>query len=714
MKKKLLCSVCAAGICAGMQIAAAEYLVKPGMDLENLNQKVQPGDTVILAGGKHVGVIKPAVSGMPGKPITYRGAKGAKLFCDSDAPIQLHKLSHITVENLDVTAGHDKSWFEQRDCKYITVRKCNFTDASGVWAPFSVNGAEFCRYEDIVADGCIKKPEAMNGKSGFTGANLMDFQNTRFSVFERITTRRGGHTPFVQWYTNSNNVIRDCMFDSRWARNFEFFNANGMLIERCVVVNAYHGASSADTGGKLFIHNSIFRRNLIIRNADLPIVANSYTYGNMPPFSIRDSRVYFNTWSENGGGGFSFNDAWKGDRLVLNNVFKNNIWSRNNPGGDPVGVVVRGKLSGKENQFRGNIFFGRKPGDPVIQYGGNYLTLEQAAAADPDMFQGNYDMDPLFMNPEKDRFHLQGDSPARDKGEALTVTRSAGKGKVVEVADARYFYDGFGIPGEKGDVIFVGRQEARVTARNIESNTLTLDRDLIWEANTAVNLPFTGSAPDPGAYEVGMASGPVMKGERVGRIPSDYKCDYEPEHIKEWSAWWFAGRQGPSAMALDLTEPAARGRGSVKVLYVYRHEKYSDRVLAVGKNDELPARPSYLSTFISPANWDVTAYPYAKFFYRIPKDVPVGLTVRFFGKAGRPDRIYLGGSPAYHAGKFPKLDAYSLVDDGQWHELTVDLRKALQFAPDTVIIKDFGFRTEGNGKPGQCFWFDEFEILPAK
>ncbi|MBQ4337566.1 MAG: right-handed parallel beta-helix repeat-containing protein [Lentisphaeria bacterium] len=714
MKKTLLHSVCAIGVCAGMQLAAAEYRVSAGMDLEEVNQKVQPGDTVILSKGRHVGQIKPRRSGEPGKPIVYRGEAGALLYNDKVSVIELHNLAYITLENLAVTAGPGKAWFDQVNCKYITVRKCSFTDASGLWAPFKVNGAEFCRYEDILADGCIKAPEALDGRSGFTGANLMDIHKAQKCVFERIHTMRGGHTPFVQWYTCSDNVIRDCMFDSRWARNFEFFNAKGMLIERCIIVNAYHGASSADTGAKLFIHDSIFRRNLIVRNADTPLVANGYTYPGMPPFCIRDSRLYFNTWSENGGGGFSVNDPTRNGERVLNNVFKNNIWSRNNPGGDPVGMIIGRSVRDEENQFRGNVFFGRKAGDAVIQCGRDFLSLDAAAKLRPAMFQGNKEMDPLFTDPEKDVFTLREDSPARDQGAALTFTRSAGKGRVVEVADARYFYDGFGIPGEQGDEIRIGSASARVVARDVAANTLTVDRDLTWAANEAVNLPFSGSSPDPGAYEFGMASGPVMKGERVGTVPSDYKCDYEPEHIKEWAAWWFAGRQGPSAMALDLKEPAAKGKGSAKVVYVYRHPKFSDRVLAVGKSDELPALPSNLSCFISPANWDVTQYPFVRFYYRIPKDVPVGLNVRFFPKAGRPERVYLGGSPTYSHSSAPAVNAYSLIDDGQWHEITVDLRKALQFAPDTVIVKDFGFRTAGNGKPGQCFWFDEFEILPEK
>jgi hypothetical protein len=94
----------------------------------------------------------------------------------------------------------------------------------------------------------------------------------------------------------------------------------------------------------------------------------------------------------------------------------------------------------------------------------------------------------------------------------------------MRVADARYFYDGFGIPGEQGDLIWVGaaREPARVVARDIEQNTLTLDRNLTWEADEPVTLPYAGDAPDHGAYERGAGEGwhiePVIPG---GHAPAD-------------------------------------------------------------------------------------------------------------------------------------------------------------------------------------------------
>ena len=60
MKKTLLHSVCAIGVCAGMQLAAAEYRVSAGMDLEEVNQKVRPGDILGAVAGE---------TGIPGKLI---------------------------------------------------------------------------------------------------------------------------------------------------------------------------------------------------------------------------------------------------------------------------------------------------------------------------------------------------------------------------------------------------------------------------------------------------------------------------------------------------------------------------------------------------------------------------------------------------------------------------------------------------------------------
>ena len=95
-----------------------------------------------------------------------------------------------------------------------------------------------------------------------------------------------------------------------------------------------------------------------------------------------------------------------------------------------------------------------------------------------------------------------------DAGAFLTKTVGAGSGTVLAVADARYFFDGFGMTDENsqpvlGDLIQLDgdTKTAQVVAINYATNTLTLDQALTWTDGKGVALRYSGSRPDVGAYE---------------------------------------------------------------------------------------------------------------------------------------------------------------------------------------------------------------------
>jgi hypothetical protein len=73
----------------------------------------------------------------------------------------------------------------------------------------------------------------------------------------------------------------------------------------------------------------------------------------------------------------------------------------------------------------------------------------------------------------------------------------------MQVDNAGYFYDGFDIPGEVGDLIQLSgqTQTARIVEIDYATNTLTLDRALTWMAGQGVSLAYSGNAPDIGASE---------------------------------------------------------------------------------------------------------------------------------------------------------------------------------------------------------------------
>lgn len=104
----------------------------------------------------------------------------------------------------------------------------------------------------------------------------------------------------------------------------------------------------------------------------------------------------------------------------------------------------------------------------------------------------------------KYNFSLSADSPAVDAGGPLTRTVSSGSGTRIQLEDARYFYDGFGIT--EGDRIQIGSAIVRITDVDYGEMTIKIDRSITWSNGDWVNLPYRGSAPDIGAAESGFAA----------------------------------------------------------------------------------------------------------------------------------------------------------------------------------------------------------------
>jgi hypothetical protein len=113
--------------------------------------------------------------------------------------------------------------------------------------------------------------------------------------------------------------------------------------------------------------------------------------------------------------------------------------------------------------------------------------------------------DPGFVDEAKPDLHLKSGSRMIDRAGPLTVTRSAGSGTTLTVADIFWFSDGMTIPGEAGDEIqMIGTNEsARILHIDYAARTLMLDHALSWQSGQGVALKFTGAAPDFGAVEFG-------------------------------------------------------------------------------------------------------------------------------------------------------------------------------------------------------------------
>lgn len=728
---RLPCNVCLMILLFSRMAFAATYFLssdgrddnpgtteRPWRTLAKANAMLQPGDTVILADGEYEGVIEPVRSGRDGATISYRAqsAHGAVVAGGRSSDgistcVRLKNRGHIVVDGLKLLPKRG-GWMQLDSAKHCVIRNCHMERATEVYTPIYCRDCHYNRYEKLACWRSIH----IRG-DGHVYGDLWMNSGCSHNVFERIHISRAGHRPFGLWFDCDHNVVRQCTFDCRWGRNFECFSTPRLLMEACVITNGFEGSGSADGRAKLFVVDSIFRRNVIYRNYYGPLVINSYKYGRDTPWAMKHSRLYHNTWYRNHEYGFEMVDYGEKpqEHMVAGNVFQNNIFAGNDPGGDGLALLLYSNIA-DDNFFRHNLLFGSEPGDKTVRYDwafpnatawpGLAMTAEESNRQKPAQFAGNIDADPLFADPDSDDYQLQADSVGIDAGKPLATAGASGSGREMPVDDARPFYDGFGIPGERGDLVYIGpeKNEAVVTKADITANVLTLDRELSWNTGDGVSLPYVGDAPDLGAYEFGAEDAPwyvapsIPGGLRVETMETATEpvvvIDFEPENREQWFYYWSFTRQRNTASQLE-TSTAASGKHSIRV--------YAEKDGAT------------MSCHMRPRWWDIDRFPIVKFSYRIPQGVPVGVCVDAFRstKVGR-GAVCIGGSPACKSGGVPNLKQLSLKDDGQWHEAEFDVRLIREIFPNVKLVQTFRFYTNANGKKGDEFWFDNVRIMPRR
>jgi hypothetical protein len=98
-------------------------------------------------------------------------------------------------------------------------------------------------------------------------------------------------------------------------------------------------------------------------------------------------------------------------------------------------------------------------------------------------------------------FTLIPDAAVIDRGLFLTKARVAGAGTAIPVENARLFCDGYDIvDGDRIQIESTG-EIAKIISIDYNNNVLTIDRSLNWRAGDGISLPYSGSAPDMGAFE---------------------------------------------------------------------------------------------------------------------------------------------------------------------------------------------------------------------
>jgi hypothetical protein len=746
----------------------------PWKSLDKANRTLKSGDTVILRAGSYAGIISPAFSGeSTAKAITYRSENrhGAVLTGQAGATyiLNLKDRRFITVEGIKMLPQSGGFGFVE-NCDHITLQNCHLEGSTKVYIALEFVKSRHTR----MVDNSFTRHVTRDSELRING-NMCNFTDCSHTLIEGNSFSKIGHCPLVFKRTGPNqsdyNVIRGNCFHNGWGRNFSLQTLGRTLFENNVVTDAFDGARSADSTSKVFLVDGIFRNNVIYDNWGVVLVTRSYVPEGKEDgdaLECKNSRFYNNTFANNPAFAWEMS-VGHGGAEMKSNVFSNNLFFRNDYAGNFNAIIATPPEFAKDNPFQNNLFFGEKPGQAAAAIAGKrYL----AAALNRNLapgFGSNFDADPRFVSLQNDCFALSEGSPAIDTGRWLTRAVGAGTGREVPVEDARYFFDGFGIEGEQGDVIAVGatKQLVRVLKSDIAKNVLTLDQEVTWKEGDPVSLPYAGKAPDIGAFQHGETgvfnamprANPVMvkPGTPISfsALTSgakglvQYRWDFGDGALSSEAKPVHTYRQDNDYVVrlrcTDASGATTRGLMVARVhqaadpkapmmqtdfeernfeewAFLWDRRPRKDNNFRPVKRDD--GKGQCMSVFAEGKTqalainakmhvWNIDQYPYVSFSYRIPKGTPVGVWINAWPTADKMEGICVGGSAGNSAGRFPNVNALKLVDDGQWHTAVFDARVVRKAAPDFKLAYAFEFTTFAKVTEGQKFWFDDFAITPS-
>ncbi len=487
--------------------AAAEYFVSPAgsaewsrsvnietpCPLETANARARAGDTVYLRGGEYGAYIAPLNSGKSeNERITFAAYRNERVEINGTRyAIHLDGRSYITVRGVEFR--NCRQFLIIRNGSHNDIGRCVFeknqreTTWMGSWVHESstFNSIHDCVFSRFgwVSDSDDK------GAILDIGYDVSTTDASDNNVIENNIFFYGGH--HILQVCGKNNVVRGNYFHNEaWMagpREGGCGNRNAMIMGPMASQNlfennrfAFAGIPPDDNGADGLAVRS--PRNIIRRNMFYANGAGGIAFASMKESTPAGNCVYSNTIFHNG-----------------YSRFVDRFWT----GGISFGNWGNGPMPG--NIIVNNILHGNFQGKSITGYGeaGPQIVLKNwMDEGDPGFTNGEIPSDTADSTlPD---FRLKHGSPCIDQGVFLTkITSFSGAGTSFTVENAGFFYDGWGIPGESGDIIQLenGSETARIIRIDYGKNSITVDKPVSWKQGSGVGLAYEGKAPDLGAFE---------------------------------------------------------------------------------------------------------------------------------------------------------------------------------------------------------------------
>jgi hypothetical protein len=426
------------------------------------------GTVISLREGTYREALNPPRSGSRDAPIVFqRHGSETPTITGVDIGLTIIGREYIEVNGLTVTDV--SGWARLQDARYVTIRNSTFRRATstGTTGGFKIVRSTYNRIlGNVLQDG---------------NDNMVLVDAADRNVIEDNTFSTGRHS-LLSVRCSNFNVFRANSFSNPSQKAIEIYDCEGVGSDSPIRLDAAH-------------------RNLFERNEVTKTLASSRDHDyNGIQHGAQQTILRRNVFRGNDGGAVHYQNYADESLYVYGNRMYHNTFYANKCHAI---IGASGSSNYRDNRSKNNLLYknvtcsGGATQTRIADTGAVVLTSNAIETADPG-----------FVNEAGNDFHLTAGSRMVGAAAALTTTSSAGSGTTVAVQDASYFFDGYGIPAEVGDVIqLIGRPDfATVTAINYTANTLTLDRPWTWSSGEGVTLQYSGNAPDMGAFEYGEAA----------------------------------------------------------------------------------------------------------------------------------------------------------------------------------------------------------------
>lgn len=483
------------------------------------------GTQVLLREGVYNEQLSPEYSGKEDAYIIFKnyGDEVVELTGDSLAPaIWIKQKNYILFEGLYV---HDVDrWLNALGCNHIIIRDNTFERALNPYGS-SKTGLFFQTCNNI---------KILNNTIHESTQDNIGLIDSDFFLIEGNTITKALHVLWTLKCSNYN-LIRGNYFHNEIQKIGEIYDCDKVgygegsfpkisslddtkynVVENNIFAyTASSGDHSPFSGIQYAAQNGIIRNNIFYECVGPPLSLSLYSDEAKYNYS---NRISHNVFFDNDMGGIAISGSDSHhfrDQQIKNNIFHKNQFIQNDfrwswyeeLNNKPVQI-----LTGRDSEIlleNNNIYSSEADELYVVALGSRTSksnvapqTLSWWEANHSKAFKSNLQVNPDFVDELNKDFHLKESSPMIDAGTFLTLTSSSGSNATsMQVDDAGWFIDGFGIIS--GDTIQLERQSSYAIILSIDytTGTLTLDRALSWEADLGLSLKFDQAGPDIGAFE---------------------------------------------------------------------------------------------------------------------------------------------------------------------------------------------------------------------